>query len=425
MAGIRWARRGTEPEFPYKAGRGLPYEIGIDHPLLIPTAGDARPTWTLDDFIRAVRRGQAGRIAVLQFHGVPDRAHPWVHTDPGKFRAFMEYLKDHDYTVIALRDLEKYVPAGSEPNDPEMVIRDRKERIADGRPLYEFRRPDTPEALRTWFRIMRRHALTPAEMVAATGLSEQDVKRFADAVGRSADSNRAARRVEVLPYPGGRHPRLGFRDGAIRPQRETKISVFLPWDRSSYVVLDVPEAIWMGEGKHRELLYLAHTHVPTHWDRAGVVLSRREWEHADDGGWIMSRTFPSGVSFGTRVRTRPDAVRIAMWLKNGSSETLTGLRVQCCAMLARAAGFTEQGNDNKLFRSPYAAVHDTSGKRWIIFAWKPAVRAWGNTRVPCLHSDPQFPDCPPGATQRIEGRLSFYEGEDIDAELKRIEEHGW
>ena len=33
----------------------------------------------------------------------------------------------------------------------------------------------------------------------------------------------------VLPYPGGRHPRIGFRDGMIRPQRETKASVFAPW----------------------------------------------------------------------------------------------------------------------------------------------------------------------------------------------------
>jgi hypothetical protein len=48
----------------------------------------------------------------------------------------------------------------------------------------------------------------------------------------------------VLPYPGGRHPRIGFLDGAVNPQRETKISVSTPWDEQSYVVVDLPEAIW-------------------------------------------------------------------------------------------------------------------------------------------------------------------------------------
>jgi len=37
-----------------------------------------------------------------------------------------------------------------------------------------------------------------------------------------------------------------------------------------------------------------------------------------------------------------------------------------------------------------------------------------------MHSDPQFPDCKPGETKRMKGWLSFYEGDDIEAELKRI-----
>ena len=41
--GITFARRGGSPEFPYKEGRGFAYEPGLDHPLLIPSAGDARP----------------------------------------------------------------------------------------------------------------------------------------------------------------------------------------------------------------------------------------------------------------------------------------------------------------------------------------------------------------------------------------------
>ena len=42
------------------------YEPGLDHPLLIPSAGDARPDWTLADFARAVSKAKAGKIAVIQ-----------------------------------------------------------------------------------------------------------------------------------------------------------------------------------------------------------------------------------------------------------------------------------------------------------------------------------------------------------------------
>ena len=78
--GIRFARRGGTPEFEYAAGKGVALEPGLDHPLLIPTAGDARPDWVFDDFLRAVLQAELGRISVLQFHGVPDGAHDWVST---------------------------------------------------------------------------------------------------------------------------------------------------------------------------------------------------------------------------------------------------------------------------------------------------------------------------------------------------------
>jgi hypothetical protein len=60
-----------------------------------------------------------------------------------------------------------------------------------------------------------------------------------------------------------------------------------------------------------------------------------------------------------------------------------------------------------------------------VSGWDPIHRAWGNMRCPCLHSDPKFPDCNPGETRYLRGWLSFYEGPDINAELKRIESTGW
>jgi len=121
--GIRQARRGGEPEFPYATGRGHAFEPGVDHPLLIPSAGDARPNWTLEEFKRAVSQAHDGRVAVLQFHGVPEGEHPWVHTPRDKFEEYMAYLHQEKFRVIALRDLAPYLAT---PPDPMHAIRLRK-----------------------------------------------------------------------------------------------------------------------------------------------------------------------------------------------------------------------------------------------------------------------------------------------------------
>jgi peptidoglycan/xylan/chitin deacetylase (PgdA/CDA1 family) len=124
--GFKFARRGGAPEFPYKEGRGFAYEPGLDHPLLIPSAGDARPSWTLEDFKRAVNQAQLGRIAVLQFHGVPDLAHPWVHSPVERFEEYMNYLDEHHFHVIALGDLERFVDPANVPSNPQAVIEHRR-----------------------------------------------------------------------------------------------------------------------------------------------------------------------------------------------------------------------------------------------------------------------------------------------------------
>ncbi len=197
--------------------------------------------------------------------------------------------------------------------------------------------------------------------------------------------------------------------------------MFAPWDEASYVVADVPEAIWSNLG----LTYLAHTHVPTVWSKQGVKLPVLEWNRRDDGSFDIERKLPNGIVFGSKVVPGRDAVRMEMWLTNGTKETLSDLRVQNCVMLKGAPGFDQQTNDNKVFQKPYVAVRSDNGDRWVITAWEPSHRAWGNAPCPCLHSDPKFPDCAPGETQRLRGWLSFYEGTQIDDELKRIDALGW
>jgi peptidoglycan/xylan/chitin deacetylase (PgdA/CDA1 family) len=428
--GIRFARRGGAPEYEYREGRGFAYEPGLDHPLLVPSAGDARPDWTLDNFIAAVDQARHGRIAVLQFHGIPDAAHAWVSTSAHQFDAYMNYLAKNGFSAIAMRDLAKYVDGDLTPTNLQKVIDDRRQSLLERSSRENFRRPQTDEELRFWLQNMFvDHGFTKFEVSAATGLSRDEIASAVERleIPKRPDKPRAETLsvLKVLPYPGGRHPRVGFLDGAIRPQRETKFSAFLPWDPSQYVVVDVPEAIWTKREEGRELLYLAHTDVPTLWSRQGISLEPLEWIRGDTGSLRIERRLPNGVVFGAAIVPTRDAVRMELWLTNGTPETLSGLMVQNCLMLKGAADFNSLTNDDKLFRDPFVACRNAAGDRWIITAWENCVRAWGNASCPCMHSDPQFPDCAPGETQRLHGWLSFYEGTDIEAELRRINRLRW
>ncbi|MEO2022341.1 MAG: polysaccharide deacetylase family protein [Pirellulaceae bacterium] len=427
--GFRFARRGGTPEYPYRAGRGSAYEPGLDHPLLIPTAGDARPDWTLEDFQRAVEQAQFGRIAVLQFHGVPDRSHPWVHTSRQKFESYMKYLALNKYQVIALRDLEKYVPGGALPRNPLGAIEDRTKMLATSKSRLVFRTPPNEAERKYWLdNMVRYHQFSVAEIRTATGLSNATIQKSLaqwdlDPGVKPADLHAGS--LRALPYPGGRHPRIGFRDGAIRPHRESKISAFPPWANGGYVVVDIPEAIWSRPRPSRELLYLAHTHVPTRWDKQGIDLQPLEWTRHGDGSYSVTRTLPNQVKFGARVKPTRTALQMELWITNGSDETLTGLVVQNCVMLKSSPDFSQLTTENNLLSSPFAACRNATGDRWVITAWQHCVRPWGNSTCPCLHSDPQFPDCQPGQTQRLKGWLSFYEGTRIEEEFKRIRQLGW
>ncbi len=301
--------------------------------------------------------------------------------------------------------------------------------VASGEAPANFRRPKDEAELRYWLENMVwHHRFSTEEITAATGLSAEEiaaaVKRL-NITPQTKPPRPADGPLVVLPYPGGRHPRIGFLDGAIRPQRETKVSVFAPWKETSYVVADVPEAIWHDTPQGRQLLYLAHTHIDTVWTRQGIELEKLEWKRHRDGTFSFERRLPNGVLFGTKVTPGKDAVRMEMWLTNGTDRTLTGLRVQNCVMLKGAPEFAQLTGDNKVLGEVYAACRSSGGNRWVITAWDPCHRTWANPPVPCMHSDPQFPDCPPGRTQRLRGWLSFYEGTDLDGELRRIEATGW
>jgi peptidoglycan-N-acetylglucosamine deacetylase len=282
-------------------------------------------------------------------------------------------------------------------------------------------RPPLGEAdLRFWLRNMVvDHGYDAGEVRVATGLDDAAIRDAEARFGLGSNAVSALGGdglIKVRPYPGGRHPRLGFFDGAVDPQRDTKLSVFAPWAGGGYVVVDAPEAVWSNLG----LTYLAHTHIATIWDKAGVKLAPVEWRLREDGAWTSERRLPNGAAFGVRAKPAAGRVDFLWWVRNGGADTLTNLRAQVCVMLGRAAGFEAQTNANKLLEPPFAAARDASGRRWIITAWDALDRVWANPPVPCIHADPKLADCPPGGTQAARGSLWFFEGADIHGELARL-----
>ena len=121
--------------------------------------------------------------------------------------------------------------------------------------------------------------------------------------------------------------------------------------------------------------------------------------------------FPDTASFGASIIPERDEVKMEIWLRNESAQASTRLRTQICVLLKGAASFNAQTNENKIFGKTAAAVQSAAGNRWIVTEWERCGRTWGNAQCPCLHSDPVLPDCPPGQTVKVSGRLWFAEGE--------------
>jgi len=85
-----------------------PYRPTLENPFETPSFTMVANT-PLETFTSAAQRATRGRISIFTFHGVPDIEHPGISVDPALFEKMMNYLKDNQYTVIAMRDLAPYV----------------------------------------------------------------------------------------------------------------------------------------------------------------------------------------------------------------------------------------------------------------------------------------------------------------------------
>lgn len=205
-----------------------------------------------------------------------------------------------------------------------------------------------------------------------------------------------------LPYPGGRHPRRGFRDGAVNPRRETKLLFGIPAMRG-YLVLDLPEAIW----SNGELVFLAHTHVPTVWDREGERPRFTPWSLSHDGLTASSsHVLPDGsVVAAEASRCSDSRIDIGLTVTNGSDHELVHVWAQTCLMLTQA-DLRRPSEPEVVLTADVAALRLSDGKR-VELTWERVQRTWQNPPVPCMHSDPFLGSCAPSDSATVHGSLTL------------------
>lgn len=103
-----------------RIGGDRPYDPTLDHPYLLPSYTTLKDNREV--ILKGLTEAKNGKIVILTIHGVPDYAHDWVTTPPALFKEYLNYLRDHEYKVIALRDLDQYIDwkeAGRGINLPE------------------------------------------------------------------------------------------------------------------------------------------------------------------------------------------------------------------------------------------------------------------------------------------------------------------
>ncbi|RYG33103.1 MAG: polysaccharide deacetylase family protein, partial [Chitinophagaceae bacterium] len=94
--GYRYGRQGGSQYYdPKKDGRLIipSYTMGSTEKL-------KERTW------KALKSLKPGQILVFTVHGVPDVAHPDYTTDVETFTEYLQFMKENQFQVIAMRDLE-------------------------------------------------------------------------------------------------------------------------------------------------------------------------------------------------------------------------------------------------------------------------------------------------------------------------------
>jgi hypothetical protein len=211
------------------------------------------------------------------------------------------------------------------------------------------------------------------------------------------------------------------------------------WPCQDYIWIDLPEAIFTRQG----LLYVSSINPaiePMRFPDLPAVPWRRTQK-----GIAFTRTLPNGIVFGSAVTRADRAVDLEIFIHNGSNAPLNDIRLQTCFYLRAIKEFATYTADNKYVHVadhgwlPFEQARRMSSEKGRYrLGWRSGPKVadkpimvttsakndrliactWGedtyslvtNPRHPCMHADPAMPDIAPGRTERIRGRLIFFEG---------------
>jgi hypothetical protein len=129
-----------------------------------------------------------------------------------------------------------------------------------------------------------------------------------------------------------------------------------------------------------------------------------------DRGLRSEWKLPNKVAFGASIEwVEGGAVQVEMtlWLRNGTAAPLRPPANADLRAAQSAAGFDQTTNDNKTYGKEIVTARNAASGRSISTQWEHCGRTWGNTQCPCMHSDPVLPDCAPGETVQLRGKLWF------------------
>jgi peptidoglycan/xylan/chitin deacetylase (PgdA/CDA1 family) len=103
----------AEMDYRYaRAGGSRYYDPRQDKRLVIPSYTMASTDKLRERVLQAFQEVKPGQVLVFTIHGVPYLTNPDYSTTPAHFEEYLKYLRDHNFKVIALRNLDKYLAAG-------------------------------------------------------------------------------------------------------------------------------------------------------------------------------------------------------------------------------------------------------------------------------------------------------------------------
>ncbi len=236
------------------------------------------------------------------------------------------------------------------------------------------------------------------------------------------------------------------------------LRVHSPWESTQYLSINFPEHCW-GEGLPN-VGHMSQDPISTPW-----------CYNADSSEAVFEHSPRPGVSYRSLAAVDSMAVRLEMVIENKSDSAISDIRALVCMRADKMTGFyfptyrtvyvwidgqpkniklgtsyegkmplqqvawalnVEGGPDNLTFddmgwfrpgRGPGRIVaeraslplittrHLDKPRLWVATIWNPARIVFANPAIPCIHSDPLLPDCPPGETVRVQGLVLFHEGD--------------